>query len=269
MPAPVVPLADANRVLPANVRVSSVLASGGQGVVYRGIVDGQPAAIKLYTTLPYEVRVDREVEALRKVNCVAIAGLLWAGTVKIGPDEIRVVATRLLDGSPLDQVLAQRALSEPEIGAVIYDVALAVRSLWEKKIVHRDLKPSNLIIDNGRATVIDLGVARHVDQATLTATGSTWGTRGYMSPEQSRYIKQLTCRSDLFSVAVIAVQCATRRHPTNGDQQRLVAGGLSTNLPPKAAALAFAPLLRRMLELRTTRRPLPEEVLATLSAYAR
>jgi eukaryotic-like serine/threonine-protein kinase len=269
MPAPVVPLGDANSALPANVRVTGVLESGGQGVVYRGTVDGRAAAIKLYTTLPYELRVDREVDALRKVTCVSIAGLLWAGSVKIGADDIRVVATNLVEGKPLNQVLGERALTEDEIGAVIYDATLAVQSLWDKKIVHRDLKPSNLIFDTGRATVIDLGVARHVDQATLTATGSTWGTRGYMSPEQCRHIKQLTCRSDLFAIAVIALECAIQRHPTNGDQQRLVVGGLSSTLPAKAARLTFAPLLQRMLELRTTRRPLPEEVLTTLSAYAR
>lgn len=269
MPAPVVPVADANRALPANVRVTSVLATGGQGAVYSGTVDGQPAAIKLYTTLPYEVRVDREIDALRKVSCSAIAGLLWAGTAKLGNDEIRVVATHLIGGSPLDHVLTQRALTEPEIGAVVYDATLAVQALWAKKIVHRDLKPSNLIIEGGRATVIDLGVARHIDQATLTATGTTWGTRGYLSPEQCRHTKQLTCRSDLFAVAIIAVQCALQRHPTNGDQDRLLTGTLSSGLPPKAAALSFAPLLQKMLELRTTRRPLPEEVLNTLSAYAR
>lgn len=269
MLAPVVPLPDANRALPANVRLTSVLASGGQGVVYIGTVDGQSAAIKLYTSLPYETRVDREVDALRKVSCVAIVGLLWAGSVRIASDDIRVVATKLVGGEPLDQVLAKRALTEAEIGAVVYDATLAVQALWNKKIVHRDLKPSNLIMENGRATVIDLGVARHVDQSTLTALNSTWGTRGYMSPEQCRYIKQLTCRSDLFAIAVIAVQCAIQRHPTNGDQQRLVAGGWSTTLPPKAAALAFAPLLQRMLELRTTRRPLPDEILTTLAAFAR
>lgn len=213
MAAPVVAVADANRALPSNVRVKSVLAAGGQGVVYTGTVDGKAAAIKLYTTLPYEMRVDREVDALRKVTCVSIAGLLWAGAINLGDDEIRVVATQLVGGDPLDKVLAQRALTDGEIGAVVYDATIAVQALWDKKIVHRDLKPSNLIVENGRATVIDLGVARHVDQASLTATGSTWGTRGYMSPEQSRHVKQLTCRSDLFAIGIIAVQCAIQRHP--------------------------------------------------------
>ncbi len=267
--APIVPIAHANRALPTNVRVASVIAAGGQGAVYRGTVDDTPAAIKLYTSLPYEVRVDREVDALRKVSCVAIAGLLWAGAVKLGSDEIRVVATQLVGGEPLDKVLDKRPLTETEIGATVYDATLAVKALWERKIVHRDLKPSNMLFENGRTTVIDLGIARHVDQSTLTAAGMTWGTRGYMSPEQCRYIKQLTCRSDLFAIAVIALHCALGRHPTNGDQHRLLAGGLSNTLPPKVASLSFSPLLRRMLELRTTRRPLPDEVLSTLAAYAR
>ena len=65
-----------------------------------------------------------------------------------------------------------------------------------------------MIRPDGRACVIDLGVARHLDQTTLTALGITWGTLGYMSPEQTRAVRQLTCKSDLFSLGVILLESA-------------------------------------------------------------
>lgn len=269
MLAPIVAIADVNRSLPANVRVVDVLERGGQGTVYRGAVDGVAAAIKLYTTHPYELRVDRGIDALLRVTSRTIVRLLWSGAVSFGSEPVRIVATQLIAGAPLDKVLGQRALTPDEVGAVIVDVAEAVEALWEKRIVHRDLKPSNVILDGGRATVIDLGIARHVDQASLTATGSTWGTRGYMSPEQCRNVKQLTCKSDLYALGVIAVQCCTQVHPTGGDQQRLLTAGLSSGLPKKAAALPFAALVARLLEHRPTRRPLPADVLRELARFAR
>ena len=270
MVAPVVSVADANLALPVNVRVSAPLAQGGQGTVFSGTVDGQPAAVKFYISGPYETRITREVDALRRVSCDVIAPLLWAGEVTLKGTQTWVVATRLIPGVPLDKVLTQRALSSDEISAVIYDVADAIGALWTLRVVHRDLKPSNIILGaTGRATVIDLGVARHVDMTSLTASGSTWGTRGYLSPEQARSVKQLTCKSDLFALGVIAVECALQRHPTGGDQARLLTAGLDQNLPSIVAAMAVAPLVKKLLAYRPTRRPFPERVIQDLSAFSR
>ncbi len=110
MLAPVVAVVDVNRALPENVRALDVLERGGQGTVYRGTVDGLPAAIKLYTTHPYELRVDREIDALRRVTSRTIARLLWSGEVRFGTETVRVVATQMIAGAPLDKVHRSAAL---------------------------------------------------------------------------------------------------------------------------------------------------------------
>lgn len=270
MVAPVIPLPEANGVLPTNVRVAAPLAQGGQGLVFSGNVGAHPAAVKFYMGGPYELRVTREIDALRRLNCDVIAPLLWAGEVVLRGKPTWVVATRLISGMPLEDVLRKRPLTGNEIAVVVYDVAEAIAAMWAQRVVHRDLKPSNIILSaDGRATVIDLGVARHTDSTTLTASGSTWGTRGYMSPEQARFVKQLTCKSDLFALGVISVECALQRHPTGGDQARLVTAGLEYNLPGVANEMAIAPLVKNLLAFRPTRRPLPEHVIAELAAFSR
>jgi serine/threonine protein kinase len=262
-------IASINAALPPSVRVAKLLAQGGQGVVFTGAVGGTPAAVKVYFPHQVEVRVDREVDALQRLSCRTIARLLWAGHIERDGESVRVVATELISGPPLSQLLSERPLSVDELGRVLYDVTDAISNFWAIRLVHRDLKPSNMIISNGRAVVIDLGVARCVDQASLTVTGATWGTLGYLSPEQTRGAKQLTCKSDLFALGVIALESILQRHPTGGDQLRLLSARFDQILPPTVARHPHAELIRRLLTTRPSRRPSPELLLGELAAFAK
>lgn len=257
-----------NASLPAHVRISGPLAQGGQGIVYRGTVNGAQAAVKFYRPQQIEVRIEREIEALSRLDAPVIAKLLWSGDITLRTHPVRVVATSLIAGVPLNVLLQQRSLLPAELHALLFDVSEAILHLWSIRLVHRDLKPANIIIDRGRAVVIDLGVARHVDQASLTNTGATWGTVGYMSPEQSRGVKQLTCKSDLFALGVVALEAVMARHPTGRDQRRLTNGSLHEHLPCALPAESAA-IVQRMLCPRPTQRPVPEAILNALSSFAR
>ena len=183
-------------LLPNGINLIAPLANGGQGITYKGLVNGCGAAIKVYYPGQVLKRIEREIEALSKLHHPNIVELLWAGSIVIEDQQIQVVATRLIDGEVLEKQIKARVLSENEIGNLIYDVVSAIESMWSHRIVHRDLKPSNIMIKpDGRACVIDLGVARHITQSTLTEFGYSCGTLGYMSPEQTRAIKQLNCKS--------------------------------------------------------------------------
>lgn len=256
--------------LPTEVEVFDLLSTGGQGVVYRGLVDSVDAAIKVYLPGQVDKRIEREIQALKDLECSTIVDLLWSGKVTIQDHELNAVATSFVVGTPLNEVLANQVpLELSQVGILIYDVALAIQAMWEKRIVHRDLKPSNILLrPNGRACVIDLGLARHLNDSSLTQIGATWGTLGYLSPEQTRRVRQLTCKSDVFALGIVVLEAALGRHPTRGDQLRLEAQGFHERLPGEVSNWVHADLIRRMLHPKPIRRPSPDEILETLTDYS-
>jgi serine/threonine-protein kinase len=91
----------------------------------------------------------------------------------------------------------------------------------------------------------------------LTAIGFTCGTMGYLSPEQCRTERQLTCQSDVFSLGVTLQECLVGRHPTLGDQQALCVSPRPTAALAPTVPAGLAQLIDSMLELRAAFRPLP------------
>ncbi len=81
-------------------------------------------------------------------------------------------------------------------------------------LVHRDVKPANILLETSvdRVMLTDFGLARAVDDATLTRTGIIAGTPQYMSPEQAGG-DAVDHRSDLFSLGSVLYAMCTGRPP--------------------------------------------------------
>ncbi len=93
--------------------------------------------------------------------------------------------------------------------------------------MHRDIKPANILLEEGveRVTITDFGLARAVDDATITHSGVIAGTPQYMSPEQARG-EPVDRRSDLFSLGSVLYAICTGRPPfraetTHGVMRRI------------------------------------------------
>ncbi len=254
-------------LLPLTVRVTTLLGQGGQGVVFSGSVDGEPAAVKIYFPGQVEARIDREVSLLRKLTSAHLARVLWTGDAILADRTLRVVASELVRGGSLDVRLKDGPMASERVESLLYGVCGAVDLLWQHRVVHRDLKPGNLLErEDGSWCVIDLGLARHLDEASLTVQGGTWGTVGYLSPEQSRCVRGLTCKSDIFTAGVVAVESLLGKHPTEGDQRRLLADDFTSSLPAIVAGWRFGTELQRMLHPQAFRRPSPRQIMARLAA---
>jgi eukaryotic-like serine/threonine-protein kinase len=91
-------------------------------------------------------------------------------------------------------------------------------SLQRQGLIHRDIKPANIMLEDGveRVTLTDFGLARAVDDASMTRSGVVAGTPQYMSPEQARG-DNLDARSDLFSLGSVMYAMCTGRPPFRAD----------------------------------------------------
>jgi serine/threonine protein kinase/Flp pilus assembly protein TadD len=84
-------------------------------------------------------------------------------------------------------------------------------------VVHRDLKPQNIMVDEeGKARIMDFGIARSLKGKGMTGAGVMIGTPEYMSPEQVEG-KDTDQRSDIYSLGVILYEMVTGRVPFEGD----------------------------------------------------
>ena len=120
-----------------------------------------------------------------------------------------------LEGDDLKALLKQgRRFNDEELIKWWDQIVDALNYTHAQGIVHRDIKPSNIFLDHkGNIKLLDFGIAKNNEGGSGTMTGSTLGTRIYMSPEQVRDPKRVDYRTDLYSLAVTFVHLLTGKAP--------------------------------------------------------
>lgn len=84
-------------------------------------------------------------------------------------------------------------------------------------VIHRDIKPENVqILPGGLVKLTDFGIARLMEEPSITQDGQVFGTPSYMSPEQVAG-KDLDARSDIFSLGVMFYEMVAGHKPFSGD----------------------------------------------------
>lgn len=117
----------------------------------------------------------------------------------------RSLQRRIDDAGPLSVVETLR---------IARQVAAGLAAAHAQGLVHRDVRPANILLENGveRAVVTDFGLARAIDDATVTCSGVIAGTPQYMAPEQARG-ESIDRRADLFSLGSVIYAMCTGRAP--------------------------------------------------------
>jgi predicted Ser/Thr protein kinase len=198
--------------------IEKELGSGAMGTVYRATYTktGRPVAIKVIAAglgdnERVQQRFEREADILKQLKHPNIVRLLASGKYHRSP----FYAMEFIDGEPLDAILARRGrLSWQEVVELGKQICAALQHAHEAGIIHRDLKPSNLMLEkSGTLKLTDFGIAKDTDVTGLTSANSTVGTAAYMSPEQCRGERNLTPKSDLYSLGVLLYELLTGRKP--------------------------------------------------------
>ena len=113
-----------------------------------------------------------------------------------------------------DRLDREGTLPLPNVLRISLQVARGLAAAHAQGLVHRDVKPANILLERGveRVMLTDFGLARAVDDATLTRSGLIAGTPHYMSPEQARG-DVVDTRSDLFSLGSVLYGMTIGRPP--------------------------------------------------------
>jgi Tol biopolymer transport system component len=125
-----------------------------------------------------------------------------------------------IDGETLrDKLDRETQLGIDEAVKITTAIADALDYAHRQGVIHRDIKPENILLHDGRPTVADFGIALAVSAAAggrMTETGLSLGTPHYMSPEQATAEKEITNRSDIYSLGSMLYEMLTGEPPHTG-----------------------------------------------------
>ncbi|MEV0576336.1 serine/threonine-protein kinase [Streptomyces sp. NPDC050392] len=243
--------------------VERELGAGGMGVVYlarsRG---GRAVAVKvarseLATDPHFRERFRAEVEAARSVGGFHTAPVVDADPAAAAP----WLATAYIPGPTLAGLVeAEGPMGEARLRQLGAALAEALAAIHRCGLVHRDLKPGNIIMASDGPRVLDFGIARALESTRLTATGTAFGTPGFLAPEQAQG-QEVSGAADVFALGAVLVAAAGGSAFGAGTPMGLMYR--SVHEAPDLAAVpeGVRPVVAACLEKEPGRRPTPERLL--------
>ncbi len=221
--------------------IQEELGRGGMGIVYLAHQQSLNRRVALKVMASGLTLSKRHVERFRR-EATAAAQLRHPGIVPVHSftevDGTFAFAMDYIAGRNLGEILDDLRLQngatptqvegklglQPENGYVAEcallaaQIAAALAAAHAHGIAHRDIKPRNIMVDASRhARLLDFGLAKSLDQDSISQSGEITGTAHYMSPEQTlaKRVAQ-DHRTDIFSLGVILYELLTLRRPFDG-----------------------------------------------------
>jgi eukaryotic-like serine/threonine-protein kinase len=217
-----------NASLMGRYRLERELGAGGMATVYlaEDLKHDRKVAIKvLKRELAAVLGADRfvvEIKTTASLSHPHILPLFDSGTA----DGFLFYVMPFIQGETIRQKLNRETqLGVDEAVRIAREVADALDYAHRHGVIHRDIKPENILLHDGRAMVMDFGIALAVSAAAggrMTETGLSLGTPHYMSPEQATAAKEITPRSDIYSLASVLHEMLTGNPPHTGSSAQQI-----------------------------------------------
>jgi serine/threonine protein kinase len=267
-------------------RLRERLGSGGMGVVFAAVQESLGRIVALKVIRPDLVffagsreRFRREIEVIARLSHPAIVPIVATGehdgvpwyampliagcTADEATKRLRGRDPATLRASDLEQAIRNGAQgSSTEVDRTVFaasyweacvrlvrQAALGLEHAHQAGIVHRDVKPSNVMLTpDGRALLLDFGLARVDGDAKLTRTGGEPGSPAYMAPEQVRGLGA-DARADLYSLAATLVQLLDLEPPFGSPDAEQLRAAILRGSPAGVRNRAVPGELRLVLQV--------------------
>ena len=249
----------ASRILSGRYELLEKIGDGGMAVVYKGKdkLLNRFVAVKI---LSPEFTKDATFVENFKRESQAAAGLSHpniVGVYDVGREgNINYIVMELIEGDTLNKIIEKEApMDYRKVIDISKQVASALRIAHKNKIIHRDVKPHNIMVTNdGVVKLADFGIARAVNDATLSTGSKIVGSVHYFSPEQARgnYVDE---RSDIYSLGIVMYEMLTGKVPFDGDNPVTVALKHINEeiVPPRELEPSIPPALERIVMKATSK----------------
>jgi serine/threonine-protein kinase len=202
-------------------QIEAVLGEGGMATVYRArhtLID-RPCAVKILNPAlardkMVRERFRREAKSAKKLAHPNVIDIFDDGDTG---DGTAFMVMELLDGEPLDGIVARGPIALQRALPIMIQVARGIARAHDLEVIHRDLKPENIYIarrDDGSDLVklLDFGIARSAQDSRLTGVGEVFGTPQYMAPERITSI-DAGGSQDLYALGVIFFEMISNTLP--------------------------------------------------------
>ena len=187
-------------------RLNRLLGRGGMGEVYEAVDTRLDRVIAIKLLRPELVqdeerrsRFEREAKALAALRHPSIVTIYSIETI----EDVTLIAMELVAGIPLSELLkSEQVIGVDRVIELALPIADALAAAHKQGIVHRDVKPDNIIVGTkGEITVLDFGLAKLVDERSLSVMGDLAGTYFYMDPYTTG--GKATAALDIWSLGVV------------------------------------------------------------------
>lgn len=216
-----------NRLLAGRYELLEKIGDGGMAVVYKAKDKLLNRFIAIKILRPEFTKDPTFVENFKRESQAA-AGLAHqniVGVYDVGREgNINYIVMELVEGQTLNEIIAKEApMDYRRVIEITKQVAAALRVAHRNKIIHRDVKPHNIMVTtDGIVKLADFGIAKAVNDATMSTGSKIIGSVHYFSPEQARgnYVDE---RSDIYSLGIVMYEMLTGQVPFDGDNPVTIA----------------------------------------------